>query len=231
MEVRFCDETDFGFGWIAAQPRSVERTSHALVAAGVWVIDPVDGPGVEERILALGEPHGVLMLLDRHRRDCEAYAARLSVPLYETPFDGVPGAPFSFIAILRNRLWREVALWWPERRVLVSPEAVGTAPLFCAPGDRLAVHPALRLFPPKRQLAGIEPEHLLVGHGEGIHRDAGQALSDALTRSRRTLPAWLRARVSAAYSAGTAKPAGRGLTSVAPLDHEPEGDRGPGARA
>ena len=106
MEVRFCDETDFGFGWIAAEPRSMERASHALVAAGVWVIDPVDGPGVEERILALGEPRGVLMLLDRHRRDCETYATRLSVPLHETPFDGVPGAPFSFIAVVRNRLWR-----------------------------------------------------------------------------------------------------------------------------
>lgn len=196
MEVRFCDETDFGFGWISAEPRSMERASHALVADGVWVIDPVDGPGVEERIRALGEPRGVLMLLDRHRRDCEAYATRLSVPLHETPFDGVPDAPFSFIAVVRNRLWREVALWWPERRVLVCPEAVGTSALFRAPGERLAVHPALRPFPPRRRLAGLRPEHLLVGHGEGIHQEAGHALRDALARSRRTTPRWLRARAS-----------------------------------
>lgn len=209
MKVRFCDETEFGFGWIAAEPRSLERTSHALIAAdGVWVIDPVDAGGIEERIRALGTPRGVLMLLDRHRRDCEAMARRFSVPVYETPFDGVPGSPFSFVAVLRNRVWREVALWWPERRVLVCPEAVGTAPLFCAPGERLAVHPALRLVPPRRQLAGLEPEHLLVGHGEGLHGEvATPALREALACARRTAPGWaahrLRAAITRAETAGT----------------------------
>lgn len=199
MEVRFCDETELGFGWIGAEPASMQRTSQALaVEGGVWVIDPVDGEGVEERIRALGEPRGVLMLLDRHRRDCKALADRLSVPVHETPFDGVAGAPFSFIAVIRNRLWREVALWWEERRLLVCPEAVGTTPLFRAPGERLGVHPALRLFPPRRQLAGLEPEHLLVGHGEGIHGEAAAAsLRAALAGSRRGTPGWAGERLRA----------------------------------
>ncbi len=197
MEVRFCDETEFGFGWVAAEPASMRRTSHALATDdGVWVIDPVDGRGVEERIRALGEPRGVLMLLDRHRRDCGALAERLSVPVHETPFEGVDGAPFTFVAVVRNRLWREVALWWEERRALVCPEAVGTAPIFLAPGERLGVHPALRLFPPRRQLAGYAPEHLLVGHGEGIHGEAAApALREALARSRRATPGWVGARL------------------------------------
>jgi hypothetical protein len=192
VDVRFCDESDFGFGWIAAEPASMRRTSHALAAAGgVWVIDPVDGAGVEERIRALGEPRGVLMLLDRHRRDCAALAEQLAVPLHETPFGGIAGAPFSFIAVIQNRLWREVALWWEERRVLVCPEAVGTAPLFRAPGERLGVHPALRLFPPRRRLGSLEPEHLLVGHGEGLHgAEATAALREALAGSRRRTPGW-----------------------------------------
>lgn len=207
MEVRFCDETEFGFGWIAGEPASMERASHALAADGaVWVIDPVAGPGVEERVRALGEPRGVLMLLDRHRRDCGALAERLSVPVHATPFDGVEDAPFSFIPVIRNRLWREVALWWEERRVLVCPEAVGTAPLFRAPRERLAVHPALRLVPPRRQLAGLEPEHLLVGHGEGIHGDEARiALREALAGSRRTAPSWARKRLSALRRQGTGR--------------------------
>lgn len=197
MEVRFCDETGFGFSWIAAEPAFMQRTSHALAAeGGVWVIDPVDGPGVEERIRGLGEPRAVLMLLDRHRRDCRALADRLSVPVHETPFDGVAGAPCRFIPVIRNRLWREVALWWEERRVLVCPEAVGTSPLFRAPGEQAAVHPALRLFPPRRQLAGLEPEHLLVGHGEGIHGEAAAAaLREALAGSTRAMPSWVRERL------------------------------------
>lgn len=207
MEVRFCDETDFGFGWIATEPVSIQRTSHALAAAGgVWVIDPVDRPGIEDRIRTLGEPRGVLMLLDRHRRDSATLAERLSVPLHETPFGGVEGSPFRSIAVIRNRLWREVALWWEERRTLVCAEAVGTAPLFRAPGERLAVHPALRLFPPRHQLGGLEPEHLLVGHGAGVHGEAAApALREALAGSRRRMPGWAGERLRALLRRGTPK--------------------------
>lgn len=117
MDVRFRDETEFGLGWEAAEPASMRRTSHALaVEGGVWVIDPVDGPGVEERIRALGEPRGVLVLLNRHRRDSAPLAERLAVPVHETPFAGVEGAPFRFVPVIRNRLWREVALWWEGQR-------------------------------------------------------------------------------------------------------------------
>ncbi|MBA2616220.1 MAG: hypothetical protein H0U90_10695, partial [Actinobacteria bacterium] len=118
--VRFCDETDFGFGWVDEEGGSVSRTAHALAVEGrVYLIDPVEGDGVDERVAALGKPAGVIVLLDRHRRDSDAFAARLDVPLAETPYEGVPGSPFEFRRILRRRFWREVALWWPERRVLV----------------------------------------------------------------------------------------------------------------
>ena len=188
--MRLCDETEWGFGWL--QEERLQRTSHALRAEGrVWLFDPVDSPGVEERIRALGEPAGVIQLLDRHRRDCAALAGRLGVPLHETPFDGVPGAPFVPVPIVQRRLWREVALWWPEEKVLLCGDALGTVRYFVAPGELLGVHPLLRVTPPKA-LARFAPRHVLCGHGEGVHGDeAAPALAEALTTARRRLPrAW-----------------------------------------
>ena len=50
------------------------------------------------------------------------------------------------------------------------------------------MHFLLRLRPPGA-LRGYQPEHLLVGHGRGVHGpDAAAALEDAYARSRRDLP-------------------------------------------
>jgi hypothetical protein len=195
--IRFCDETRFGAGWIAAEPPLLQRASHALlVEARVWLVDPVDGPGVEERVRALGEPAGVLQLVDRHPRDCAALAQRLSVPHLRLPFAGVPGSPFTALKILDLPGWREVALWWEAERVLVCTEALGTVPYFLAPGEALGVHPFFRLYQPRalRDLArGLSPAHVLVGHGEGIHGDGvPAALAGAVSGARRATPRWLR---------------------------------------
>ena len=185
--MRLCDETEWGFGWL--QEERLQRTSHALRAEGrVWLFDPVDSPGVEERIRALGESAGVIQLLDRHGRDCAALAGRLGVPLHETPFDGVPGAPFVPVPIVQRRLWREVSLWWPEEKVLLCGDALGTVRYFVAPGELLGVHPLLRVTPPKA-LSRFAPRHVLCGHGEGVHGDeAAPALAEALATARRRLP-------------------------------------------
>jgi hypothetical protein len=181
--MRVCDEFDGGFGWVQDEP--MQRASHALVADGrVWAIDALDGEGVEERLRAAGEPAGVIQLLDRHNRDCSALAAKLGVPLH---FLEVP-PPFRAIPLRTPPRWRELALWWPERRVLVCADALGTVPrFFCAGGERLAVHPLLRPFPPRR-LRPYQPERILVGHGEGVHTDAEAALREALATARRRLP-------------------------------------------
>jgi hypothetical protein len=185
--VRFCDEAEWGFGWL--QEDRLARCSHALRVEGrVWVFDPLDSPEVEERIRALGEPAGVIQLLDRHRRDGAALAARLGVPRFETPFEGVPGAPFDPVPIVRHRLWREVALWWPEERVLLCGDALGTVGYFLGGDERLGVHPLLRLTPP-RALSRFAPRHVLCGHGAGVHGDdATPALTEALASARRRLP-------------------------------------------
>ena len=186
--VRLCDETEWGFGWI--QEERLARCSHAVRAEGrMWIFDPVDAPGVEERIRELGEPAGVIQLLDRHRRDCAAFAARLGVPHHVVPFQGVSGAPFDPVPVARHRLWREVALWWAEERVLLCGDALGTVGYFLARDERLGVHPLLRFLPPKA-LGRFAPRHVLCGHGEGVHGDeAAQALEEALATARRRLPA------------------------------------------
>ena len=189
MTIEFVDELDEGFGWI--EDAGMRRTSHALAVDGrVWVIDPIEGDGVDERIRALGEPAGVIQLLDRHRRDGEAFAARLGVTLSVAPAS-LPGTPFEFVRVLGSRWWQEVALWWPEPRILVCADAIGTHPFFRAGGEPAGLHPFLRLVPPRR-LAGRGAQHLLVGHGRGIHGPAAATAVDGAVRTgRRRIPRWL----------------------------------------
>jgi hypothetical protein len=187
---RFCDEFEAGFGWIVEEMTC--RTCHALAAdGGVWLVDPVDVPGLDERIAALGEPRGVIQLIDRHNRDCAALARRLGVPHYRVPFGGVAGAPFELVRIVRLPVWRELALWWPAERTLVAGDALGTLPYFCEPDARLGIHPLLRLTPPRR-LGGLDPLRVLCGHGEGVYgKGVPDELRAVLARSQRGLPAAL----------------------------------------
>lgn len=189
MSVTFVDELDCGFGW--TEDATLRRTSHALAAAGrVWLIDPIEGEGVEERVRALGEPAGVIQLIDRHNRDGAALAARLGVPLHVVP-ESLPGSPFTFLPVLRGRWWKEVALWWPERRILVCADALGTVPFFRAGDEAAGLHPFFRLKHP-RALEGLPVEHLLVGHGEGLHGETAAAtVEHALRTGRRRFPRWL----------------------------------------
>ena len=192
MGVRFCDELPFGFGWIAAEPPRLERASHALVDdRRVWLIDPVDDPALEARIYASGRVVGVIQLLERHGRDGAALAARWGVPLHIASRDGVPRAPFQVLRAVNLPKWREATLWWPERKTLVVADALGTAAYFLGPGEHLAVHPLLRVLPP-RSLGDLTPEHVLCGHGEGVHgAEAAPALREALRSARRGIPRWL----------------------------------------
>ena len=186
MRLELCDELEGGFGW--TEPGFLARTSHALEVGGaVLVFDPVDAPGIDERIRALGEPEAVVQLLDRHERDSVSIAARLGVPHLRMELGGSK-ARGRLVRIVWNRFWREVAFWEPERRVLVVADALGTVGYFIAPGEAIGVHPLLRLRPPQ-VLGELEPEHILCGHGAGLHGPGAYlALREALATSRRRLP-------------------------------------------
>ena len=190
MEFRFCDDLGAdALGWIVEE--SLTRASHALASSGkVWLVDPLDWPEAIDRVLELGEPAGVIQLLDRHERDCAALAARLRVPHLVAP-DEIANSPFTCVPIVRRKRWRESALWWPATRTLVTADALGTNAFFTAGKAALGVHVLLRLTPPKA-LARYEPEHVLVGHGEGVHgAKATDGLRTALRTSRRGLPGLL----------------------------------------
>jgi hypothetical protein len=194
MEVRFVDEFEGSLGWTPAARELRRRTSHAVASRGrVWIVDALDGPGVDERIRELGEPAGVVQLLDRHNRDCRSVAECLNVPLHVLPFAGVADAPFEVVRVLDLPGWREAALWFPTERVLVCADAVGSARYFRAGGEPIGVHPLLRLWPPKA-LARFEPRQLLMGHGTGLQgEEATYALQAALATARRRIAAWLAA--------------------------------------
>jgi hypothetical protein len=186
MALHAVDELGFAFGWIADPAEFMRRCSHALRddEGGVWLVDPVDAEGLDERLHDLGRPRAVLQLLDRHARDCRAIAGRFGVPHHAIPRSRI--GPFETIGLGK----RECALWWPERRTLVCGDALGTARYFRAGDERLAVHPFRRLLPP-RPLGEVVPEHVLVGHGEGIHDRADEALHEALATARPRFPSWV----------------------------------------
>ena len=184
MSVRFCDERgERGFSWIVDEPMT--RTSHALAADGrVWLVDPVSFAPAFHRARQLGEPAAVVQLLDRHNRDSASLAAELRVPHLVVP-DALPGTPFELVPVRRSRRWQEVALWWPAERTLVVAEALGTNRFFTGGRGVAGAHLLMRLSPPREALGRFEPEHLLVGHGPGIHgTEATDALRTALDTAR-----------------------------------------------
>lgn len=186
MSLRELEHHELGLTWVIDEPMA--RTSHALVEdRRVWLVDPVDEVTAMERVAGLGDVQAVVQLLDRHNRDCAAIAQRLGVPHLRLP-DTVPDSPFEAFGVIGWRRWKEVALWWPDRRALVVAEALGTSKIFAVGPGPVGVHPFLRLVPPT-VLDGREPEHLVVGHGGGVHGpDTPRAISEALSRSRRDLP-------------------------------------------
>ena len=192
------DRFEDGVGWLAYPDETMERASHAVESDGqLWVIDPVDAEGVDD-LLAESEVGGVVVLLDRHTRDSAAVARRHDVPVYvpdwmsgvesdiDAPVvrfsDGV--GEFALKKVVDNPFWQEAALF--DGETLVVPEALGTVSYFCAPGERLGVHPMLRAVPPTA-LADYDADRLLVGHGEGLFGDVRPAIEDAVGGSRRRM--------------------------------------------
>lgn len=200
------DRFDEGVGWIAYPDETMQRASHALAVDGdVWVIDPVDVPDLDDLLAEYGEVAGVVILLDRHKRDSAAVANRHDVSVWVPEFmDGVveeidaPTERFRYELadtditahkVIDNRMWQEAMLYREDTETIVVPEAVGTPEYFRTKTEHLGVHPMLRIKPPKN-LTRLDPDRIRVGHGEGIHEDAAETLEDALDGSRRRSP-WL----------------------------------------
>lgn len=198
------DRFEDSVGWMAHPSETMQRASHAVVADGdVWVIDPVDVEGLDDLLAEYGTVAGVVILLDRHKRDCAAVANRHDVsvwiPSFMTDvadeidasierFDNALGdSGFRLQEVVNNSFWQEGALYNEKSGVLIVPESVGTSEFFRTGNRVLGVHPLRRLTPPT-ELAKLEPERIHVGHGKGVHEDAPRALRKAVAGSRIRTP-------------------------------------------
>lgn len=187
--------------WTFEAERKLLRNSTALsVEGGCLVIDPVDGPGLDELLAPLGKVVGVCTLLDRHGRDAGAVAERHGAPMLVSSTLAGRGEPLVIPGIQERAIlaapgWNESSLWLPERQLLIVAEALGTSSAFLAtPDETIGVHPLLRLRPPTGAFRGLEPVAIAVGHGAPLLDDATAGLRHAIETARSGLPkAWWRA--------------------------------------
>ncbi|SEW29283.1 hypothetical protein [Halobacterium jilantaiense] len=188
-------EWDRGIGWFAQPDEDAMRGSHALATeSGVWVIDPLDAEGLDDRLSELGEVTGVAVVHDRHTRDAEAIANRHDVAVYvpewmdltreklqsepEPLGDELPGTTYEIRRLIDTDEWEEAILVDEAGETLVVVETLGTLPGFCASDDDIGLHPTLDETPDG--LADYQPERILVGHGESIYEGGAAELDAAL---------------------------------------------------
>jgi hypothetical protein len=206
------DRFEGGISWGRAGAGLLECRAHALRTAdgGVWLIDPIDGEGLDEELEQLGDVVGVIVLFDRHLRAAPRLAKRYGVRLLVPPgrwrrgqrrpegaeelAERVDGVPFRFAPIVeRAGQWLEWVLWWEETRILVVPEAVGSAQWYRSRSrEPLAVHPVLRVIEPPKSLLSLDigdgPARLLVGHGDNLDSGIAATIELAVSEARRELP-------------------------------------------
>lgn len=203
------DEWDAGFGWVAHPEEVGHRTSHALLGddGDVWVVDPLDAPGLDDRLAALGSVAGVVVCSDYHARDAATLARRHDVSVHlprwlsrarerldapvTTVTDAVGASGFEMRRCVPFPGWNEALLVHERDATLYVPDVLGTTRLFTVGPERVGSYLLCRVRFPKRAFAGLAPERLLVGHGEGVFDDAAGALDTALSGTRRRLPAAL----------------------------------------
>lgn len=200
-----------GVGWIAYPGETMERASHAIAVPNeesetddVWVFDPVDAPGLDDLLSELGTVAGVVVGLDRHKRDSAEIATRHDAPVYVADWmTGVADELDAPVERFGSRLadsgfeafrirdssvppWQEVGFF--DGETLIVPESLGSASYFRGARERLGVHPMLRFTPPTEALSGLNPNRVRVGHGVGVTDRAAVAVEDALSGSRRKAP-------------------------------------------
>lgn len=192
-----------GLSWIAHPTEPGQRSSHAVrTADGVWLFDPIDAPGIDERVRSLGEVTGVAVCSRYHTRDAETFARRYDVSIHTADWidrveDRVDAPVRSTTADLDNAfrtvacrplpIWKELCCYHEPSKTLIVPDSLGTIDPWVVGDERLGLELFRRLQPP-RQLAALDPNRVLVGHGDPVTEDAGQALEDALVGVRRSFP-------------------------------------------
>jgi glyoxylase-like metal-dependent hydrolase (beta-lactamase superfamily II) len=147
---------------------------------GIVLIDPLVPPEDEEHFLraldkdaALAGRRGfhILTTVARHERSAAVLAERYDARIWPARTTPLPNGVVAFDSGLPD----EVVFWIPGHRALVTGDVLrgrdgGLAPV----GDR-AQDAVTRLVE-------LEPERILVSHGESVLDDAAAALRGALSR-------------------------------------------------
>jgi hypothetical protein len=204
-EVREIDRWGEGVGWIAHPNEDGERASHALKAGdGVWVIDPVDAPGVDGLVEEFGDVAGVVVLSSHHARDAGTIATRHDVAVHiprwmdritervDAPIEReetvLGSLGFDVTRVEPLSLYQGAIAYRDTDGTLIVPDLLSSGSAYPVGNERIGVMLGARLFPPRDTFDGLEPERILFGHGEGVFEDATTALNDALTGARKRFP-------------------------------------------
>ncbi|RRJ30274.1 hypothetical protein [Halocatena pleomorpha] len=206
---REIDRWKRGVGWVAHPEEGGARASHAVVGndGDVWVVDPLDAPGVDALLSEFGTVAGVAVLSNYHARDAGVVATRHDVPVYlpqwmdrvaervdaptERYAQTLGGSGFVVHRCSPLPGWQEGIAYRQSDRTLYVPDVLGTGADWTVGSERIALFLLARLFPPS-VLGQFAPDRILVGHGEGVFENASAALDAALTGARRRFPAALR---------------------------------------
>ena len=144
------------------------RTSHALAVDGrVGPVDPRRRAGSgRARLARRGARRRACQLLDRHNRDCAGDRRRGSGVSTMRARGRCRRRRSSSCGSFALPGWHEVALWWPERRVLVVRRRPRDGGFYTGAAGPPASTVAAA-DPRGGGCADYDPEHLLVGHGRG----------------------------------------------------------------
>lgn len=210
-EIEVIDRWENGVGWMVHPNEIARRSSHAIQGNdGVWVFDPLDGPGVDDLITDLGSVAGVALLSNHHSRDADRFAERHGVSIHlpswmqraagqlDAPLETYTAGVGDWLELGDSGIevrtvdpataWKETIAYRPADSTLRVPDMLSSAPAMTVDGERIACYFFHRFAPPREVFADLEPERLLFGHGEGVSEGAGTALESALRNARRNLP-------------------------------------------
>ena len=192
-----------GVSWIAHPDERGRRASHAIeTEAGVWLVDPLDATNLADLLDPLGEVVGVAVLSSWHPRHAGRLARRYGVAVHVPTWMGrvsarvdapvkrytlAPSDAFRVVSARPFPTWQEAMLYHGATGTLFVPDSLGTVEHWCLAGERLGL-PLFRRPQPPVGLRGLDPDRVLVGHGEPVTERAADALAGALDGTRQTLP-------------------------------------------
>lgn len=204
-ECRPIDRWAGGVGWLAHPHEDGRRASHAIGGDdGVWLVDPLDAPGVDDLIEPIDEIVGVAVLSDFHARDAAVFAERYGVSVHvprwlnratariDAPIEQFTDEIGDSGFRVRNARpfpgCRESIAYHESNGTLYAPDVLSTELSATVGDERIALFLPGRLFPPRHLFGDLRPERILLGHGTGIFDDATAALMEALDGARRRFP-------------------------------------------